>query len=51
MSSTMPVDIPQNPVVGQQRQEISELQFDNFPYPHSFFMLEEKIQQSSDYLF
>ena len=31
MSSSIPVDIPQNPVVGQQRQQISKLQFDTFP--------------------
>ena len=32
-SSTIPVDLPQNYMVGQQRQQISELQFDNFPKP------------------
>ena len=32
MSSTIPVDIPQNYVVGQQRQQIWE-QFDKFPTP------------------
>ena len=36
MSSSIPVEIPQNPMVGQQRQQISELQFDNFPTPASF---------------
>ena len=46
----IPVEIPQNPMVGQQRQQISELQFDKFPTPHSFFMLEDKIQESNDYL-
>ena len=35
-SSTIPVDIPQNSMVGQQRQKISELQFDKFPTPQSF---------------
>ena len=35
-SSQRPVDIPQNHVVGQQRQQISELQFDKFPNPQSF---------------
>ena len=34
-SSKNPVDIPQNYVVGQQRQQISELQFDKFPIPQS----------------
>ena len=33
MSSSIPVYIPQNPVVGQQRQQLSELQFDKFPTP------------------
>ena len=37
MSSSIPVEIPQNPMVGQQRQQISELRFDKFPTPHSFF--------------
>ena len=31
MSSLLPVDIPQNSVVEQQRQQISELQFDKLP--------------------
>ena len=34
-SSTMPVELPQNCMVGQQRQQISELQFDKFPNPQS----------------
>ena len=51
MSSSIPVEIPQNPMVGQQRQQISELQFDKFPTPQSFFMLEDKIQESSDHQF
>ena len=36
MSSSIPVKIPQNPMAGQQRQQMSELQFDKFPSPHSF---------------
>ena len=36
MSSSIPVEIPQNPMFGQQRQKISELQFDKFPNPNSF---------------
>ena len=32
-------------------QQISELQFYKFPTPQSFFMLEDKIQKSSDNLF
>ena len=38
MNSPLPVDIPQNPMVGQQRQQISELQFDKFPNPRSFLV-------------
>ena len=44
MISTMPVDLPQNSMVGQQRQQILELQFD-------LLGLENAIQKSSDYLF
>ena len=36
MSSIMPVEFPQNSMVGQQRQQISELQFDKFPTPSPF---------------
>ena len=50
MSSLIPVEIPQNFMVGQQRQQISELQFDKFPNPQSFFGLDDKIRKSSDYL-
>ena len=31
MTSLLPVEIPQNPMVVQQKQQISELQFDKFP--------------------
>ena len=34
--SAMLVELPQNYMVGQQRQQISELQFDKFPYPQFF---------------
>ena len=37
-SSTIPVEFPQNSMVGQQRQQISELQFDTFPTPQSFLV-------------
>ena len=37
-SSTIPADLPQNYVVGQQRQQISELQFDKFPNPQTFLV-------------
>ena len=36
MSSLFPVDIPQSSMVGQQREQTSELQFDKFLTPHSF---------------
>ena len=36
MSSCVPVNIPQSSMVGQQRQQISKLQFDKFPSPASF---------------
>ena len=35
MSSTIPGEFPQNSMVGQQRQQIGELQFDKFPNPQS----------------
>ena len=38
MSSTIPVDVPHNSMVGQRRQQISELQFDKFPDPQSFLV-------------
>ena len=34
-SSTIRVELPQNYMVGQQRQQIPESQFDNFPNPQS----------------
>ena len=37
-SSTMPVELPQNCMVGQQTQQLSELQFDKFPDPQSFLV-------------
>ena len=37
-SFTHPVDIPQNCVVGQERQQMSELQFDKFHNPSSFLV-------------
>ena len=51
MSSIMPVEFPQKSVVGQQRQEQAELQFDKFLIHILFFGLEDTIQKSSDYLF
>ena len=37
MSSLLPVDIPQSSMVGQQRQQISELEFDKLLTPRSVF--------------
>ena len=37
-SSRMRVELPQSHIVGQQRQQISELQFDKFPNPQSFLV-------------
>ena len=34
----MPVELLQNYMVGQQRQQISELQFNKFPHPQTFFV-------------
>ena len=50
-SSFVPVDIPQSSMVGQQRQQILELQFEKFPTPQSFLCVENSIQESGDYLF
>ena len=36
MNSFLPAEDPQNSMVGQQRQQISELQFDKIPIPSSF---------------
>ena len=35
---TIPMELPQNYMVGQQRQQISELQFDKFTNPQSFLV-------------
>ena len=36
VSFAIPVELPQKYMVGQQRQQISELQFDKFSNPQSF---------------
>ena len=51
MSSTIPVEFLQNSMVGQQRKQISEPQFDKSPYTFYIHILEDKIQKPSDYLF
>ena len=38
VSSLIRVELLQNFMVGQQRQQISELQFDKFPFPQSFLV-------------
>ena len=40
MCSSTPVDFPYNSMAGQQRQQISELQFDKFPCPQSLLIWE-----------
>ena len=37
-SCTMPLELPQSYMVGQQRQQISDLQFDTLPDPQSFLV-------------
>ena len=53
-SSKHLVDIPQNYMVGQQRQQISELQFDKFPNPQLFLVwkirFKTQITACSDFL-
>ena len=44
VGSTMLVESPQNYMVGQQRQQISELQFDKFPNPQSFLVWEARLK-------
>ena len=39
------MNIPQNSMVGQQRQQISELQFDKFPKPFYIFQVLDRIFQ------
>ena len=51
ISSLFPVDIPQNSMVGQQRKQRSELQFDTFPAPFHIRMFEDKMQKPSYFLF
>ena len=48
-SSLLLVEIPQNSLVGQQRQPMSELQFGEFPTPYTFLCWKIKIQKPSDY--
>ena len=43
-SSTMPVELPQNYMVGQQRQQKSELQFDTFRNPQSYWVWQRRFK-------
>ena len=49
MNSFFPVDIPQNSMVGQQRQQISERQFDKFPTPSTFIWFKNQVTVCSDF--
>ena len=51
VSSSILVEFPKNSMVGQQRQQILELQFDKEPSPESFSVWKIKMQKSSDCLF
>ena len=44
ISSAIPLELPQNYVVGQQRQQMSELQFDKFPTPASILVWKTKFK-------
>ena len=48
MSSLILVEIPQNPIIGQQRHQISLRHIPNSTF---ILMVEDTIQESSDYLF
>ena len=49
--SLFPVDIPQNSMVGQPRQQISELHFDKFPTSSTFIYWIIRFKKPSGYLF
>ena len=51
MSSIIPEELPQNSMVGPQRQQISELAIREIPYSTFIFGVENTIQKSSDCLF
>ena len=46
-----PAEIPQSSMVGQRRQQISELQFVKFPTPSSFLYWRTRFKKPGDYLF
>ena len=54
MSSTIPVELPQNYMIGQQRPQISELQVDKFTNPQSFLVwkirFKNQVTTCSDFL-
>ena len=43
-TSTIPVELPQNYMVVQQKQQISELQLDNFPNPQSCLVWKTRLK-------
>ena len=51
LRSLTPVEFPQNSMVGQRRQQISELHFDKCPQSPIIPGVENSIQKSSDYMF
>ena len=51
MNSFSPVEIPQNSLAGQQRLQISELQFDRFPTPSSFSCWKIRFKNQGKLLF
>ena len=50
-SSIIQVELPQNFMVLQQRQQVSELQFDKFPNPQSLLVWKNSIQDTGHHLF
>ena len=51
MNPLLFVETPRISMAGQQRQQISEVQFDKFTTLFTFFMLENKIQNPGNYMF
>ena len=51
MSSSIPVEFPQNFMFGHQRQQISELQFEKSLNPQSFLVWKTRFKNQSDHLF
>ena len=45
INSFLPAEVPHNSMAGQQRLQISELQFDKFTHSIIIFVLEDEIQK------